>query len=114
MAHCDDCSGNCSVIRVGGDLPDEGAIDLERVERKMLQVAERRVPGTEVIHREVKPHSPERVEGFGAFLVVIDQDALRELQAEISWLEVAQLQGAADRITQPPLQLPAREVDTNS
>src|SRR5215210_713658 len=114
MSHCDDCRRDCSVVRVRGDLADKGAVDLERVQRKMLQVAEGRVPGTEVVHGEVQPHGPERVKGLGAFLVVIHQHALRELQAEISWLKVAHLQGATNRFAQPPLQLSAGEVDTNS
>src|SRR5215218_9046243 len=53
------------------------------------------------------------MKSLGPFLVMVDEHALRELEAEIPWLEVAHLQGPADRFAQSPLQLPAGEVYTH-
>ena len=68
VAHGDDRGGDGRVVRVDGDLPNEGPVDLQRVQREVLQVAERRVAGAEVVHREVEPHGAKRVQAVGAFL----------------------------------------------
>src|SRR5919107_1761277 len=98
---------------MGGDLTDERAVDLQRVQRGMLQVAERGVSRAEVVNREVKPHGTERVQGFGALLVVVHQYAFGQLQTEVSGLEPAELQGTADGVGEPAFQLAAGEIDSD-
>ena len=58
----DDRGRDRRVVGIGGDLANEGAVDLQRVQREVLEVAERRVAGAEVVHREVQTHGAERVE----------------------------------------------------
>ena len=91
MSHGNDRRGDRRVIGVNGDLPDEGPVDLERVQREVLQVAEGGVAGSEIVHRQVETHGPECVQRLGAFLVVVDQDALGELETEVPGLQPANL-----------------------
>src|SRR5215207_8446045 len=62
MPHCDDCRGNGRIIRLEGNLPHERAIDLEGVEREVLEIAERGIAGPEIVHRKMKPHGPKSME----------------------------------------------------
>ena len=48
----DDCGDQGAVGRVGGAMPDEFAVDLEVVKRKVFEVIEGAEAGTEVIERE--------------------------------------------------------------
>src|SRR5579863_806465 len=43
---------HAAVDRIGGDVIDELAVDLEKIDRQRLQVHERRHPGAEIIERE--------------------------------------------------------------
>src|SRR5690625_6299428 len=47
--HGDHRAGNGSIARIVRQAADESLIDFERVERQMLQSAQRRVAGTEVV-----------------------------------------------------------------
>src|SRR5690349_18378903 len=82
MAHGDDGRGYGCVIRLDGDLPNKRSVDLQGIEREMLQVAEGRVAGAEVIHRQVEAHGAERMQRLGAFPMVIHQHAFGELQTQ--------------------------------
>jgi hypothetical protein len=53
MTHSNDRGCDGCVVGLDRDLPDEGAIDLQRIEGEVLQVAERGIPRPEVVHREV-------------------------------------------------------------
>src|SRR4026207_1015240 len=114
MAHGDDRRSDGRVIRVDGDLPDERPVDLQRVQREVLEIAERRVAGSEIVHREMEAHCPQRVQGLGAFLVVVDQYALGQLETEIPRLETAQLERAADRFAQAALPPPGGDGGTRA
>ena len=49
---CNDRFHDCRVIAVRRHMVDEGAIDLERVQREALQVAQAGITGSEVVERE--------------------------------------------------------------
>src|SRR3954451_9208657 len=55
VAETDDSSDDRSRLRVPSEIDDEGAVDLDLVERKRLQVAQRRISTAEVIHRYADP-----------------------------------------------------------
>ena len=77
---------------------DEGAVDLERVEREAVEVGERRVAGAEVVEDQLHPHLAERLEGrlgAGRFL---DQDALGYLQAQVDGVEPGAGEDVGDRV----------------
>src|SRR4029078_13201384 len=87
MAHGDDGRGYGCVIRLDGDLPNKRSCDLEGIEREMLEVAEGRVAGAEVIHCQVEAHGAEGMQRLGAFPMVIPQHAFGELQTQIPRLK---------------------------
>jgi len=43
---------HCPIGRVGGDIAHEGAIDLEVIDRQILEVGKRRQPAAEIIERK--------------------------------------------------------------
>src|ERR1700730_10789111 len=49
VGHLDDCANGEAVDRARGQVAHELAVDLERVERKMLEMVKRREPRAEVI-----------------------------------------------------------------
>src|SRR5450631_4779045 len=46
----DDGHGNACVVGLGGDIANEGSIDLECIERKTLQIGQAGIAGPEIIH----------------------------------------------------------------
>src|SRR6266403_3957401 len=60
MTERDDGADDRGVVRVGADVVDERAVDLQRVQREAFQIVQRAVPGAEVIYRERKPEFLQR------------------------------------------------------
>ncbi|MDZ7684605.1 MAG: hypothetical protein U5O39_06035 [Gammaproteobacteria bacterium] len=54
MPHRDDCTGNLPILVIGGDIFDERAIDFQCIERKALQVRQRRVPRAEIVNTDTE------------------------------------------------------------
>src|SRR5882757_5714709 len=55
MAEIDDGANDRRRLRVPSEIHDKRAIDLDLVERERLQIAERGIAGTEIVHRY--PHA---------------------------------------------------------
>ena len=53
VGHVDDAAHDGLVLLAARDPPHEGPVDLEVVDREPAQVAQRRVPGTEVVEGEL-------------------------------------------------------------
>src|SRR5581483_11274328 len=49
----DDRAADACGTRVGADVLDEAAVDLELVERKLAQIAQARIAGAEIVEREL-------------------------------------------------------------
>ena len=109
----DDRLGDCRVARVGFQVGDEGDVDLQRVDRKVLQVRQRRVTGAEIVDRhreafaELVQHLADRVE-------VVQQAGFRDLE-----LQPRRLAGAPhdpeDAVREVlAVELPRRQVDGNA
>src|SRR5512138_1198850 len=96
VSHCDDGGGDRGIVGLDRDLPDERAVDLEGVQRKMLEVAEGGVAGTKIIHREVQAHGAEPVQRLGDLAVMVDENALGELQTQVAGLQPTNLEGATN------------------
>ena len=82
VGHGDHRGGDFHVVLVVRDFVDEAAIDLDDVDREFLQIAQRRVPGAEVIHGQGQAQALELVELqmriFGGF----QQQAFGQLEFE--------------------------------
>ncbi len=58
----DDCARDRVVVVAHAGARHERAVDLERLDREALEVRERRVPGAEVVDREVHAERAQRAE----------------------------------------------------
>src|SRR5207237_9526947 len=85
------------------------------VDREPLQVAERRRTGSEVIDREANAQVPQRSQLRDRLLDLLHEAALRQLQRERGWLQLARLEDLTHPWDQVRLeQLPRAEVDADS
>ena len=62
FGHGDDRADDCRIVCIGGDVAHEGSVNLQGIDRKLFQVAQTGIPGTEIIHRETHPNGFERPE----------------------------------------------------
>ena len=106
----DDRGRDRRVVGIGGDVPDEGAIDLQRVQREVLEIAERRVAGAEVVDRKVQPHGAQGVQGVGALLLVVHQHRLGELQPQPARIQPRLPEHPSYALGHPPGELAAGQV----
>lgn len=67
---------------VGIESANEGAIDLQCPQRKLLQITQRRISSSEIVDLEPDTHAPEAMQ-CGSCLIGIPQNgALRQLQRQ--------------------------------
>src|SRR5580704_4622609 len=63
-------------------MSDEAAVDLDLVERKALQIAERRVAGAEIVERDPYAERAKLVQDGKRRLVVANQDGFGDLELQ--------------------------------
>ena len=97
MAEGDDRAGDGGIVGAAGDVADEAAVDLELVNRQLLEVAERRIAGAEVVDGQADALLLEQAEGLDGTLGVLHDKGLGDLQFEIIRAESADLQRTLDR-----------------
>src|SRR5215216_5157447 len=71
------------LLRASTKPADERLVDLEDVDRKTLEVAERRVPCPEVVESEADADAPELAETREHGVGILDEAALRQLEHEL-------------------------------
>src|SRR6185437_5443246 len=86
------------------EIPDEGAVDLQLVDREAAQIVDARVAGAEVIDRHQHAHAAQLLEDRRRLLRIGHHRALGELDLEEPRLEPGALQGTAHHLEQiaPP------------
>ena len=84
-------------IGPGLERGDERAIDLDLVERELLQVAQARVAGAEVVHGDVHAKVLELAQRGHRRVGVLEQDALGDLELETLGREARVRERAAAR-----------------
>jgi hypothetical protein len=67
---------------IGRDVRDEGAVDLELVDREVAEVGEGAVAGAVVVDRDAQPEHVERLEDLAGALGVDHDHALGDLELE--------------------------------
>ena len=82
MTERDDGADDRGVVRVGADVGDERAVDLQRVQREALQIVQRAVTGAEVIDRERKPEFLQRQQRAPPRFGVLHEHPFGELELE--------------------------------
>src|SRR5713226_9885340 len=80
MRHTDDGDRNRSVIRIGGDVTDEGEVDLERIDREALEISKTRVTGPEVIDGNPDAEGFQPAQDGNGPLCMCHQRAFRQLE----------------------------------
>ncbi len=67
---------------------DEGPIDLDDVNGEAMQVAERRVAGSEVVNRDLDAKALQLLEHESAELDVVHEHAFGQLECQMTCLEL--------------------------
>ena len=75
---------------------DEGLVDLQHVDRELLEVGERREPGPEIVDRQSRPGLPEPQQAGDRVVRTAHQRGLRQLEYEPRRIEVTRRQGMLD------------------
>ena len=65
-----------------GDVGDEAAVDLDLVERKTLQIAQRGIAGAEIVERNADADGAKVVQNGQRRLVVADEHGLGDLELQ--------------------------------
>ena len=82
VAEADDGAHDGGILGVHREVVDEGAVDLERVEREALEVVERAVAGAEVIDGQGEAEFLEGLQRALPALHVLHQHPFGELELE--------------------------------
>ena len=75
-------------VVVGAEARDEGAIDLDHVDRQFVEHAERRIPGAEIVDADLHAEIAQGVEVRPRDLELLDQDALGQLDDQLGRLDL--------------------------
>jgi len=103
----DDGPGDGARI-VLGKRRDEGPVDLDDVERQASQRRERGVAGPEVVDGQVDAVLAQLGEYRDCAVVLLHQDALGHLEAQVAGVQSGRAEGGADELGEVGLaQLPA-------
>src|SRR5690348_257869 len=94
LAERDYRARECGFRIAPADVIDERLVDFENVDREALQIAERGVPGAEIVDRETNAERLERVQPLENGRALLHQHALGDLEHEVPRIEPAVAQGA--------------------
>src|SRR3569623_1790637 len=109
--HGDDGGDDGRVVLIGLHVADEGAVDLESLDREALEIAQRRIARAEIVDGEAHAHAVERGDIVARDLVALHQHALGDLELEQLGFERRQMQDMHHLLTQTEIaELPARQV----
>src|SRR5438445_2773290 len=112
VSHGDDGRYDRGVVRVDGNVADEGSVDLDTAERERRQTFERGEPGAEVIDRDPDPHAVEIHEGPDRRRFVLGERLLRHFHLQAQWIERGFRQHPSERLDKSPalVELAARQI----
>ena len=65
-----------------GELVDERAVDLDLVERKHAQIAERRIAGAEIVENDGNAHQPQLMQRLDMLDIVLQQHRFGDLELQ--------------------------------
>src|ERR1700733_14287033 len=115
LAHVNYGAHDWSVIGITRDSVHEGLVDFQDINGKLLKIAETGIAGAEVIHRKVNPHSLELLQHGGRGFGILHQNALGELEVEITRIQAGFFKGVDNsREKSGGAEFGGRNVDGNS
>src|SRR5687768_5906487 len=86
-AEADDRADDRSRLGVVDHVLNEAAVDLDLVEREHPEIAQRRITGAEIVHRDADAQCLQPLEGCQRAGGVLDQQSLGDLEIETRRLE---------------------------
>jgi len=95
LAHADDGADDGGARWIGADLVDERLIDLQHVDRKLPQIAQVRVPGSEIVDRHLDAQVLQGLERERGGFAMLDEGTFRQLELEIAGLQPSVAQDRA-------------------
>src|SRR5208282_262716 len=84
LAHINYGAHDGSVLGIDRDPADEGLVDFQDVNGKLLKIAEAGIAGAEVIHRKVNPHRFELLKYSSGGFGILHKDAFGDLKIKIA------------------------------
>src|SRR6187551_1907729 len=84
-----DGTNHLAIDRVVQDLAHEAAVDLEEVDREVLEVTERREARAEVVEREAAAELLQRLDEAIRLAEARDGRGLRDLEADLRRIDAA-------------------------
>ena len=101
-----------AVVGVAGQALDEGAVDLDAIDRQALEVAERGEAGAEVVQREADAHLADAVQGGDGGFGVLEDVGFGDFELDPLGATVFVFEDGAQRGQKiEAAQLPAGDVD---
>src|SRR5438093_10898968 len=82
VREADDRERDHGVLRVGGDVANEGVFELGRIDRETLQVREARVARPEIVHRDPHTRAFQPAKSARSALRIAHQQGLGELELD--------------------------------
>ncbi len=82
MAEIDHRAHDRRGLRVAAEIDDEGAVDLDLVERECLEIAQRGVAAAEIIHGDADTERLQAAQQCEAAIEILDQHALGDFELE--------------------------------
>jgi hypothetical protein len=92
---------NRGVFPVHDDASSKRLVDLQRVQRKVLEIVKHRVSGAEVVHGEADTHAPEMQQHVEGWLVVAHDAPLGNLDLELSGADFGLFENTGHRSDEP-------------
>src|SRR5262245_34212100 len=112
VSQADYREGDHRVLRIGRDVADERVVDLERVDRKALQVSEARVAGAEVVDGDLHARVLEPAQRARRALGIAHQKRLGELELDERRVDARAAEDVTHgRLEVLLLELAGREID---
>src|SRR6267154_1557020 len=80
VAEVDDGANDRRRLRAAAEVHDEGAVDLDLVERERLQIAQRGIAAAEIVHRDAHAERLQPPQQRKAAIEILDQHALGDFE----------------------------------
>src|SRR5439155_23512844 len=77
------------------ELTDERAVDLDRVDRQVSQITDRRISGTEIVDGDLDAKFLERVQLPYCARVVVDERGLGDFERDRRWVDLRRFERLA-------------------
>src|SRR5690554_5660563 len=84
------------IVAARVELGDEGAVDLEHVDRKAAKVTQARISRSEIVDREPHPGLFQAAQARLHSIGILHQRALRELELDQRWVDAVSEQSVLD------------------